>query len=432
MSLAGDIVLRSLRSTSRMEHLVSSPVYILGGYQTDFKRNWAREGQEIFHLFRETLENGLAQTNLDAEDIQTAHVGNFAAELFCDQGHLGGFFAEVNPKLAGVPAGRHEGACASGSLAILGASAEIESGRYDLAAVLGIEIMRNVPGDEAAANIGGSAMWSGHECQGVKYPWPHMFSVLGDEYEKRYGLDHKHLMGISKINFDNAKRNPNAQTRSWTFDALSFTQDDEANPVIDGRIRKLDCGQVSDGATIIFLASEARAAQYAAKRGLKLENLAYIEGWGHRTASISYDPKIAASKDKDYVFPHVRGTILDAFKRAKISSANDLSGIETHDCFTTTEYMAIDHFGITPPGQSWRAIEDGTISASGRLPINPSGGLIGLGHPVGATGVRMALDAAKQVTGKAGGYQVEGAKRFATLNIGGSATTTVSFIVAKA
>ena len=106
-----------------------------------------------------------------------------------------------------------------------------------------------------------------------------------------------------------------------------------------------------------------------------------------------------------------------------------LDGIETHDCFTATEYMAIDHFGITPPGQSWQAIESGLIDFEGRLPINPSGGLIGAGHPVGATGVRMVLDAAQQVSGRAGATQVEGAKRFGTLNIGGSATTVVSFVL---
>jgi acetyl-CoA C-acetyltransferase len=93
--------------------------------------------------------------------------------------------------------------------------------------------------------------------------------------------------------------------------------------------------------------------------------------------------------------------------------------------------MAIDHFGIAAPGESWKAIEAGTIAADGELPINPSGGLIGLGHPVGCTGVRMLLDAYKQTTGTAGACQVEGAKRCATLNIGGSGTTTVSFIVAR-
>jgi acetyl-CoA C-acetyltransferase len=103
--------------------------------------------------------------------------------------------------------------------------------------------------------------------------------------------------------------------------------------------------------------------------------------------------------------------------------------VETHDCFTATEYMAIDHLGITAPGESWKAIENGSIERGGALPINPSGGLIGTGHPVGATGIRMALDAFKQVTGTAGDYQVDGAKTVQTLNIGGSTTTTVSLIV---
>ena len=108
---------------------------------------------------------------------------------------------------------------------------------------------------------------------------------------------------------------------------------------------------------------------------------------------------------------------------------SDLDVVETHDCFSMTEYMAIDHLGLTAAGESWKAVEAGDIAMGGRLPINPSGGLIGLGHPVGATGVRMALDAFKQTTGTAGDYQVEGAKNVQTLNIGGSTTTTVSLLV---
>jgi acetyl-CoA C-acetyltransferase len=106
-----------------------------------------------------------------------------------------------------------------------------------------------------------------------------------------------------------------------------------------------------------------------------------------------------------------------------------VNGIETHDCFTTSEYMAIDHFGLTGPGESWKAIEEGVVELSGKMPVNPSGGLIGCGHPVGATGVRQMLDAFKQVTGQAGDYQIPGAKRIAMLNIGGSGTTSVSFVI---
>ena len=106
-----------------------------------------------------------------------------------------------------------------------------------------------------------------------------------------------------------------------------------------------------------------------------------------------------------------------------------IDGFEVHDCFTPSEYVAIDHIGLTAAGESWKAVESGDIEIGGRLPINPSGGLIGGGHPVGATGVRMMLDAAKQVSGLAGEYQVEGARRFGTLNLGGSTATTVSFVI---
>jgi len=410
---------------------MSERVYVLGGLQTDFARNWAREGLEIADAMNATVTGGLETAGLAPRDIEVAHVGNFAAELFCGQGHLGGLFSAVHPDLDGVPASRHEGACASGSLAVLAAMADIESGRYGLAAVVGIEQMRNVPGEQAAQFIGGPAMWAGHECHGVRFPWPHVFSQLGDEYERRYGLDDRHLARIAEVNFGNARRNPNAQTRRWTFTDESFAQNDEANPVIEGRIRKQDCGQITDGAAIVFLASAARAAEYARARGLRQDELPWIRGWGHRTATITYDAKVRASASDAYVFPQVRRAITDAFRRAGIGGVDDLDGIETHDCFTTTEYMAIDHFGITPPGESWRAIEAGDIESGGRIPVNPSGGLLGAGHPVGATGVRMTLDCWKQVTGAAGDYQVEGARTFATLNIGGSGTTIVSLVVGR-
>ena len=128
------------------------------------------------------------------------------------------------------------------------------------------------------------------------------------------------------------------------------------------------------------------------------------------------------------MLPHVRAAVLDALRRARVT-LDDVHGLEMHDCFTPSEYLAIDHIGLTGPGESWKAIENGEIEIGGRLPINPSGGLIGGGHPVGASGVRMLVDASKQVSGTAGDYQVEGAKTFGTLNFGGCTATTVSFVV---
>lgn len=405
-------------------------VYVLGGAQTDFARNWAREGTDMLGAFGEVVRAGLDNAKLDAGEIETGHVGNFVGELFAGQGLLGGFFAMVDPAFDGLPTARHEAACASGSMAILAAMSEIEAGRYDLACVVGIEQMRNVGGRQAADHLG-AACWRGHEFEDTDFVWPRAFSDLAQEYDDRYGLKYEHLMRIAEINFGNARANPNAQTRQWEFTEDSFTPHDAANPVVEGRTRKMDCGQITDGAASVFLASETRAAEYASKRGMALEDLPRISGWGHTSAPISYRRKIEASARGDYVFPQVRRAIEAARTRAGVSDIDQIDAVETHDCFTTTEYMAIDHLGITAPGESWKAIEDGSIEMGGRIPVNPSGGLIGLGHPVGATGVRMALDAAKQVTGTADGYQVEGARRVQTLNVGGSTTTTASFIVER-
>lgn len=409
---------------------MAAPVFVLGGAQSDFSVNAMRQQQTLYDLMAATVRQGLAATKLEPSDVQVAHVGNFASELFCSQGLLGGFFASIDPAFAGLPTARHEAACASSSIAALAAASEIEAGRYDLACVVGIEMMRNVPGDVATQHLG-TAAWQGREFQDAKYVWPRAFSDLGDEYDRRYGLAYQHLGRIAEINYANGRLNPNAHTRRWTFDDKSFTEDNEANPVIEGRIRRQECGQVSDGAAVVFLASESFAKRHAQRTGRRLEETPVIRGWGHRTSPMHSAEKLAASRGQAYVYPHVRGTIEDAFRRANISGVEDLDGIETHDCFAVTEYMAIDHFGITAPGEAWKAVEAGDIERNGRIPVNPSGGLIGAGHPVGATGARMLLDAYKQVTGTAGDYQVEGAKTFATLNIGGAATTSVSFILGQ-
>jgi acetyl-CoA C-acetyltransferase len=403
-------------------------VYVLGGYQTDFARNWTKENKHFSALMREGVRGALERCDIAPEEVQSAHVGNFAAELYCMQGHLGAFFTEVDPKFSGLPTSRHEAACASGSIAILAASAEIEAGRYDLQAVVGIEQMKTVSAAQGGSYLG-TAAWYDQEAKGVEFPFPKLFGRLGDEYDRRYGLKDEHLAEISRINYENAKLNANAQTRTWYMNkqhALCRTED---NPAVGGRIRISDCSQVTDGAVCVFLASRAYAEKWAKGRGVELAKIPRIKGWGHNTARLRFDDKIAESRDQQFVLPHVRSTITSAWKRAGIADVDGVDGIETHDCFTTSEYMAIDHFGITAPGESWKAVEAGWLEIDGKHPINPSGGLIGAGHPVGATGVRQLLDAALQVTGQAGEYQVEGARNFQTLNIGGSGTTSVSFVV---
>ena len=403
-------------------------IYVLGGYQTDFARNWTKERKHFLAMMRESVLGALAATGIEPNEIQVAHVGNFAAELYCKQGHLGAFFVEIDPAFSGLPTSRHEAACASGSIALLAASAEIEAGRYELACVVGVEQMKTVSPVEGGDYLG-TAAWYDVEARGVEFPFPKLFGRLGDEYDKRFGLKDEHLAAISTINYANAKKNPNAQTRTWYMNqrhALCRTED---NPAVGGRIRISDCSQVTDGAATVLLAAPGYAEKWAKRRGIALASIPRILGWGHHTSRMCFADKVAESAGDRYVLPHVRTTVTDALRRAHVADVSGIDAIETHDCFTTSEYMAIDHFGITAPGESWKAVEEGRIALDGDIPINPSGGLIGAGHPVGATGTRQLLDAYKQVTGQAGEYQVEGAKNVATLNIGGSGTTSVSFVV---
>ena len=404
------------------------PVYILGGYQTDFSRAWSRQGLDISDMTREATLGALEACHLAPSAVQSIHVGNAFGEMQRQQAHLGAMVAQMVPELWGVPAMRHEGACASSSLGILSAMAEIEAGRYDCVLVLGVEEFKNLPGDQASKNQNAAA-WQGHEDIDCKFMWPAAFGLLAQEYERRYGLDRRHLNRLAELNYQHAKNNPLAQTRHWQFDALSFTDDDLANPVIEPGTRRQDCGQITDGACAVVLASARFAQAHALGRSTSLDKLPRIAGWGHRNAGLRLKDKFIRSAQASYVFPHVRDTIEDAWRRAGVSGIEAMQGVETHDCFTTTEYMAIDHLGLTAPGQSWQAVEDGSIEAGGRCPINMSGGLIGGGHPVGATGARMLFDAAQQVTGQAGACQIEGAQRIQTLNIGGSCATVVSFVV---
>ena len=399
-----------------------SSVWILGGYQSDFSRNLTREGLDFADLTREVVEQALAAARLGPDGIGVVHVANAFGELFAGQAHLSAMPATVCDGLWDTPAIRHEAACASGSAAALAAIADLRSGAYDSALVVGVELEKTVPGDAATRYLGAAA-WTGHEGGEAKFMWTYMFDRIVAEYDRRYGLDDKHLQAIAQLNFGNARRNPNAQTRNWAPPEIGS---DDANPVIEGRIRRYDCSQITDGGAGIVLASDAYLREHpdAAPVGR-------ILGWGHRTVGLGLRQKLDRSAGNPYLLPHLRAAVLDAFDRAHVT-LDDVDGLETHDCFTPSEYAAIDHIGLTGPGESWKAIENGEIGIGGRLPINPSGGLIGGGHPVGASGVRMLLDAAKQVSDTAGDYQVPGAETFATLNIGGSTATTISFVVGAA
>src|SRR5258705_3988869 len=195
---------------------------------------------------------------------------------------------------------------------------------------------------------------------------------------------------MAHLNFANARANPNARTRDWTVpDPLRA---DEANPLVEGWLRRVDCSQMTDGGAGIVLVIDHYLRDHPGAHPI-----GRIDGWGHRTVGLGLQQKLDRAANDPYVLPHVRSAVLDALDRAHVT-LDDVDGFEVHDCFTPSEYLAIDPTGLTGPGESWKAIENNEIALGGRLPINPSGGLIGGGHPAGASGVRMHVDADKQVS----------------------------------
>lgn len=410
-------------------------VYILGGAQTDFERNWTKEGKGMVALLKEIMDDGLREAGLSFDDIKelnkdnrvSCFVGNFIAEKYTEQGHLGAFLTEVNESFYGVPSARYEAACASSSVAIDAAATKIRAGEYDVAVVVGWELMKTVDSAVGGDFLGRAAYYE-KEGKGVSLPFPKLFGKLADETLKKYPeLDEKRyldaLAKISVINYSNAKRNPLAQTRKWfmSYEQAS-TRGTDTNPIVGGKLAVSDCSQVTDGAAVVVLCSE----KFINERGI--ESKPILKGYGHRVAPLLFEKKMANNRDSEYLLPWTRQAVLDAYRRSGLR-VDDIDVFETHDCFTSSEYAAISAFGITEPGREYEAVESGMIAFGGEKPINPSGGLIGCGHPVGASGARMLLDLYKQVTGTAGAYQVQGAKNAMMLNIGGSATTNYVFVI---
>lgn len=413
---------------------MTKQVFIIGGAQSDFQRNWSKEGKSFLALMREVVEDALENAGISYRDVAKLNklnklavfVGNFDGEQYLNQGHMGAFLTEIDRSFYGIPAARYEAACASGSVAIDTALTKIRAGDYDVAIVLGLELMKTV-NTEVGGDFLGTAAYYEREAKGISFPFPKLFGQLADVYIKRYGLDENRYMAnlalISATNYANAKLNPKAQTRSWFMNKdHASCRNTSYNIQVGGRLSVSDCSQVTDGAAAVILATFG----YAFKR----KKYSRISGWGTRVAPLMFSSKIEESKASKYVLPWTRITVTEALNRAGLKE-KDISFYETHDCFTSSEYAAISAFGLTEPGEEFKAIESGSIGIGGKNPINPSGGLIGVGHPVGATGVRMLLDLHKQITQTAGGYQVANPKHGLMLNFGGTATTNYVFVVSR-
>lgn len=375
------------------------------------------------HYIREAGRAALAQTS-GAASIDEGVIGNFMAARFNRQGHLGSLLTIVDPALEGKPMVRVEGACASGGLALATAIKTVASGLADAVLVVGVEVQNTVKAVYGADILAGAGYYAGERKEGHAYFFPDRFSQRAGAYGRLVGAEktHEAMARWYATAIENARRNPAAQEHTNRVANLVA----QGLSLPDGRtfcdhINVYHCSKVSDGAAALCVASAEGLEKLAVARRDAVE----IAGLGQASANLTTPP--------------VDLTDLTA-SRAAIERARDMAGIgttdlgvfEVHDCFSITGILSLEALGLAASGEGADLVLSGAHGRTGSHPTNTGGGLVGYGHPTGASGVRMAVDLWRQLTGKADTYQVSVRTDHAQMiSMGGDDKTAVSLVLRR-
>jgi acetyl-CoA C-acetyltransferase len=243
-----------------------------------------------------------------------------------------------------------------------------------------------------------------------------VFGKIAGSYFQKYGDQSDALARIAAKNHKNGVENPYAQIRKDL--GYEFCRaESEKNPRVAGPLKRTDCSLVSDGAAAIVLA-DIDTAMKLGKPMIAFRAAAHAQDF------------LPMSKRDILQFEGCREAWTRALGKAGIQ-LGDLSFVETHDCFTIAELIEYEAMGLAKPGQAARVVEEGITEKSGKLPVNPSGGLKAKGHPIGATGVSMHAVSALQLRGEAGGMQIKNAKLGGIFNMGGAAVANYVSILER-
>ncbi|GHB46273.1 acetyl-CoA acetyltransferase [Pseudovibrio japonicus] len=353
-------------------------------------------------LVTKVAKQAIEDAGLAAEDIDEIVLGHFNAG-FSKQDFTASLVLQADDKLRFKPTTRVENACATGSAAVHQGVKSIKAGDAKFVLVVGVEQMTTTPGPEIGANLLKASYLP--EDGDTPAGFAGVFGKIAGMYFQKHGDQSEALAHIAAKNHKNGVDNPYAQMRKDLGVEFCLNESDK-NPFVAGPLKRTDCSLVSDGAAAIVLTDTTTA--------LSAKKAVAFRGMGHA---------------QDFL-PMSKRDILkfegctEAWKRA-LSMANisieDLSFVETHDCFTIAELIEYEAMGLVPEGQGAKAILEGWTQKDGKLPVNPSGGLKAKGHPIGATGVSMHVLTSMQLVGEAGGIQVEGAELGGIFNMGGAA-----------
>jgi acetyl-CoA C-acetyltransferase len=382
---------------------------IVGWSHTPFGR---RDGLDVEALIGEVVGAALADAGVAAADIDEVFVGQINAG-FARQEFPSSLVMQSEPALRFKRATRVENACATGSAAIHGGLASIAAKRARLVLVVGVEKMTDTAGPEVG-NILLKASYVKDEAE-TAGGFAGIFAKIAQLYFQKHGDQSDALARIAAKNHKNGVGNPYAQMRKDL--GYEFCRaESEKNPIVAWPLKRTDCSLVSDGAAAVVLADVETA--------LTLRKAIWFR---------------AAEQANDFLPMSRRDITLFegatvAWQRALASARlglDDLSLVETHDCFTIAELIEYEAMGLTPRGQGARAALEGWTAKDGRLPVNPSGGLKSKGHPIGATGVSMHALCSMQLMGEAGDMQVKDAKLAGIFNMGGTAVANYVSILER-
>ncbi|MEW5996396.1 MAG: thiolase domain-containing protein [Candidatus Micrarchaeota archaeon] len=376
-------------------------VAIVGVGMTKFGEHWERGFRD---LVTEAGVKALEDAGMSGAEISAGYVGTMAAGSLIGQEHTGALIADymgLNP----IPITRVEGACASGSLALRQGIMAVASGMHDVVVVGGVEKMTDLDTAEVSEILGGAGDQEWELFLGATFPG--LYAMMARKYMHDYRATEEMLASVAVKNHKHGSMNPLAQ-----FQNEITIQEVLDSKMVADPLKILDCSPLTDGAAAVVLAPLENAKKYT-----------------------DTPIEVAASAQaSDTITLHNRSSITgikaaqiaaqSAYRQAGISPSQ-VKVAEVHDCFTIAELMAVEDLGFFPKGKGGEASLNGETRIGGKVAVNTSGGLKAAGHPVGATGVKQAVEIAWQLQGEAGKRQVSGADIGLSHNVGGSGATAV-------
>lgn len=406
--------------------LMRKKIYAAAGYNTTFygpgRSEFNPKDMPSFELYlRETAAGTCAQ--VPHLSVDEGYIGSFMPGRFINQGNLAGFLPFMVPNLLGKPCSGVEGACATGSKAISAAIKTVLSDLADTVFVAGFEIQNTLKPIYGADVLAGAAYYCKERKNGHAFFFPGLFAQRAGAYYEKYGYEITR-QGMAKwyeLAILNARKNPKAQEfRNAIQDLIAYGMRPANTETFLPHLNHADCSKISDGASSLLILSE----EGLVKNGLSKTDAVEIVGVGEAQDDIAQSPK-------DLTFlSTVQAASRKALEQANIE-VDQLGYLELHDCFSITALLALEAIGIVERGKAASFILDGNTTKDGVIPINLSGGLIGFGHPTGATGVRQLVDILEQMTNKAPNQALLEKKFGLMVNMGGNDKTVTGIVVAK-